>query len=247
MSCHNGVYVSVICTCRGCGIRILAHVETIKCGVYAGRYQGVEVAVKVTDPYYSARRQYIKDLRVLQEIWAYQQMQQIAEIYGTLVPELLAFARLPRKVFILVISKQGQSLSDYVDEHKQGPDQSMVLASLSRLHSCGVIHGSPRFDNITFKPGCQDVCFIDLQRARVNKYRWKTSGEVYDRSIQEWREATLDEQLVHGSESLVRQIMDQVKVRAKEFEYVSRLLEADYSQLDSDCLSFQRGRFKVDY
>lgn len=231
------------------GMSAECQVRAVQCCVVtcAGHYQGQEVAVKVADPYYSVREQSCKAERIIQEVWTYQQMQGIPAVYGTLVPELLAFIRLPHDTFILVVSKQGQSLSDYVDAHKCVPDAAKVLDSLSKLHSCGVIHGGPRFDNITFRPDCTDVCFIDLQRAHVRNYCWKANSLVHDRSMRQWRKPNYDEQLAQGSESLAKQIMEQIECRTKEHEYVSNLLAQDYSQLTGSCAKFQRGKFPVNY
>ena len=118
---------------------------------HAGQYQGQDVAVKVTYPYYEAEGGNCKETRVLQEVWAYRQLQNIPEVYGNLVPELLAFVGLPKYTFILVMTRQGQSLSDHMDVHGQIPSKDTLLAALAKLHSCGVAHGSPRFDNIALK------------------------------------------------------------------------------------------------
>ena len=218
------IFLSCICLCI--------------CGD-AGRYQDTDVAVKVTNTYH--KDQYAKALRILQEVWAYQQLQAIPEIYGSLVPKLLAFAELPHETCILVMTKQGQSLSDHVHEHGQVPDKEMLLSALSKLHYCGVIHGSPRFDNITLQPESLRPCFIDLQRVRCRSYLWKACSGSY------WDEQTDDERLAYGARCLTLDIMAQVKLRQQETEYFCKLLERDYTKKSEDCRSYQRSWLKVDY
>ena len=215
--------------------------------MHAGQYQGQDVAVKVTYPYYEAEGGYCKELRVLQEVWAYQQLQNIPEVYGNLVPELLAFAQLPNYTFILVMTRQGHTLSDYVDVHGHIPSKDKVLAALAKLHSCGVIHGSPRFDNIALKPGSLDVCFIDLQRVKIRDHEWNayTFSKVYVDG--NWREPNEAEVLDEASRSLTQQIIRFVKLRNQEVEYVCQLLECDYSQETEKCYTTQRSVFKVKY
>ena len=216
----------------------------------AGQFQGQEVAVKVSHPYYEVREQRNKEYKCLHEVWMYQQLQQMPEIYGTLVPELLAFVRLPHHVCILVMTKQGRSLSNYVDENGNLPTalKETVLSSLTRLHSHGVVHGSPRFDNITLKPGSSDVCFIDLQRAGCHKYAWPDSvNEKWDSSLEDWRELTSTETLDKGARSLASDIMTAVKLKVQEYDYVYMLLEQNYTQATDCTVAFQSDRFKVDY
>ena len=219
--------------------------------VCAGHYEGKPVAVKVTKPYHKAHHMYSKELRILQEVWAYQETQKMPEIAGKMVSKLHAFLRLPNETFVLVVDRQQQSLSDYMDEHGCVPEElkERLLASLRVLHSNGVVHGSPRFDNVTVKPGSQDICWIDLQRTLVHKYTWRTNPrkEVYDISVGPWREKTHDEQLAEGAEAMAEDILEQLKLKAQEYQYVSRLLDADYSQLDKDCASHQRSHFSRSY
>lgn len=46
---------------------------------------------------------YFKELRILQEVWAYQQIQKMPEIAGKMVSKLHAFLRLPNETFVLVV------------------------------------------------------------------------------------------------------------------------------------------------
>ena len=174
-------------------------------------------------------------------------------IYGSLVPELLAFVRLPHDVFILFMTKQGQSLSDYVDEHGSLPTtlKETVSSSLTRLHRHGVVHGSPRFDNITLKPGSSDMCFVDLQRAGCHRYTWPRPDSFckWDSSRSKRRKLTSadSEAQDEGAHALVSDIMTVVKVKLQECEYLCRLLEQNYAQNTRNCTTFQRARFPVDY
>ena len=108
--------------------------------VFAGYYEGKPVAVKVTKPYRKAHHMYSKELRILQEVWAYQGIQKMPEIAGKTVSKLHAFLRLPNETFVLVIDRQQQSLSDCVDEHGCVPEElkERLLSSLRVLHSEGV-------------------------------------------------------------------------------------------------------------
>ena len=152
---------------------------------------------------------------------------------------------------MLVMTKQGRSLSDYVNENGNLPTalKETVLSSLARLHSHGVVHGSPRFDNITLKPGSSDVCFIDFQRAGCHKYAWPrpdSFGETWDSSLGNWRELTSAEALDKGAHSLASDIMTAVAHKVQEYMYVCMLLEQNYTET-GDCTTFQRDSFKVDY
>ncbi len=195
---------------------------------------------------------YSKELRILQEVWAYQEIQKMPEIAGKTVSKLHAFLRLPNETFVLVVDRQQQSLSDCVDEHGCVPEElkERLLSSLRVLHSNGVVHGSPRFDNVTVKPGSHDICWIDLQRTTVHtKYTWRTNpgGKMFDRSTGNLREKTHDEQVAEGAEALAQDILEQAKLKAQEYLYVFRMLDADYSQLDKDCASHQRSSFSRSY
>lgn len=139
-----------------------------------------------------------------------------------------------------------------MDEHGRIPSKDKLLSALDKLHRCGVIHGSPRFDNIALKPGSLKVCFIDLQRVRMRDYQWKplwgsNFSEVYDKLEGRWREADEAEVLHEGARSLTKQIMHFVKLRSKEVEYICQLLDYEYSQDKVNCYSIQRSRFKVNY
>ena len=210
-------------------------------------------SVKVSQPYYEIRDQSDKQDRYLHEVWAYQQLQQMPGICGSLVPELLAFVRLPHNAFILVMTKQGRSLSDYVDENGNLPTtlKEAVLSSMRRLHSHGVVHGSPRFDNITLKPASSNVCFIDLQWAECIKYTWPKPDSFckWDSSVQKWRKvASADrEALDKGAHKLTDNIMTAVKLKTQEYDYLCQLLKQDYTQDTRDCTTFQRARFPVYY
>ena len=193
-----------------------------------------------------------KELRILQEVWAYQEIQKMPEVAGEMVSKLHAFLRLPNDTYVLVVDRQQQSLSDYVDEHGCVPEElkERLLTSLRVLHKNGVVHGSPRFDNVTVKPGRQDICWIDLQRTSVHtKYTWrtKTGGRMLDRSTRTVREKTHDDKLAEGAEALAKDIFEQAKLKAQEYLYVSRMLDEDYSQLDMDCASHQRSSFSRSY
>ncbi len=61
------------------------------------------------------------------------------------------------------------------------------------------------------------------------------------------QEKTHDEELAEGSEALAKDILQQAKLKAQEYQYVSRMLDADYSQLDKDCASHQRSSFSRSY
>ncbi len=218
----------------------------------AGYCEGKPVAVKVTTPYHKAHHMYSKELRILQEVWAYQEIQKMPEIAGNMVSKLHAFLRLPNETFVLVVDRQQQSLSDYVDEHGCVPEElkERLLTSLRVLHKNRVVHGSPRFDNVTVKPGSQDICWIDLQRTTVHtKYTWRTDpdGMTFDRSTGNLREKTHDDEVAEGAEALAQDILEQAKLKAQEYQYVSRMLDADYSQLDKDCPSHQRSSFSRSY
>ena len=138
-----------------------------------------------------------------------------------------------------------------MDEHGHVPEElkERLLSSLRILHKNGVVHGSPRFDNVMVKLDSQDICWIDLQRTLVHKYMWCTDpgGVVYDRSTGHWREETHDEQLAEGAKAMAEDILEQVKLKAREYQYVSRMLDADYSQLDKDCASHQWSHFSRSY
>ncbi len=219
--------------------------------VCAGCYEGKPVAVKVTTPYHKAHHMCSKELRILQEVWAYQEIQKMPEIAGKMVSKLHAFLRLPNETFVLVVDRQQQSLSDYTDEHGCVPEElkERLLTSLRVLHSNGVVHGSPRFDNVTVKLDSQDICWIDLQRTSVHKYTWRTDpgGRMYDRSIGQLREKTHDDELAEGAKALAKDILEQVQLKVREYQYVSRMLDADYSQLGKDCASHQRAHFSRSY
>lgn len=92
------------------------------------------------------------------------------DIAGKTVSKLHAFLRLPNETFVLVVDRQQQSLSDCMDEHGCVPEElkERLLSSLRVLHSKAVVHGSPRFDNVTVKPGSHDICWIDLQKTTVH-------------------------------------------------------------------------------
>ena len=230
-------------------VLLLEHLFKQIC-VDAGWYKNQEVAVKVSQPFYEVREQSSKEDAFLHEVWAYQQLQQMPEIYGTLVPELLAFVRLPHDVLLLVMTKQGPSLSDYVNDNGNLPTalKETVLSSLARLHSHGVVHGSPRFDNITLKPGSSDVCFIDLQRVARHKYAWPrpdSFGEKWDSSLEDWRELTSAdaEAIDRGAYRLAQDIMTAVAHKVQEYMYVCMLLEQDYTET-RDCTTLQRDNLR---
>jgi len=199
--------------------------------VCAGYYEGKPVAVKVTTPYHKAHHMYSKELRILQEVWAYQEIQKMPEIAGNMVSKLHAFLRLPNETFVLLVDRQQQSLSDYVDEHGCVPEElkERLLTSLRVLHKNGVVHGSPRFDNVTVKPGSQDICWIDLQRTAVHtKYTWRTNpgGRMFDRSTGTLREKTQDDEVAEGAEAMAKDILEQAKLNAQEYLYVGRRLQS---------------------
>ena len=218
----------------------------------AGWYQDQEVAVKVSQPYYEVREPSSKKNRFLNEVWAYQQLQQMPEIYGRLVPKLLAFVHLPNDAFLFVMTKQGRSLSDYVNETGNLPTslKEAVLSSLTCLHRHGMIHYSPRFDNITLKPGSPHVSFIDFQWADFfqNTCSWpRKFGLKHDSSLRKWRELTSAEELDEGAHGLTDKIMTWTQTRLQEYQHMCRLLEQDYTLDSRDCATYQRARFPVDY
>ena len=60
------------------------------------------MAVKVSKPYYKGRYESCRRHRIVYEVWAYQQMQKMLGVCKKLAPWLIAFARLPHDIFILV-------------------------------------------------------------------------------------------------------------------------------------------------
>ena len=62
-----------------------------------------------------------------------------------------------------------------------------------------------------------------------------------------WLEKTHDEQLAEGAKAMATDILEQVQLKAREYQYVSCMLDIDYSQLDKDCASHQRAHFSRSY
>lgn len=67
-----------------------------------------------------------------------------------------------------------------------GPQgDSPVITSAAADH--GMDNGSPRFDDINLTSGSSHVCFIDTQRADVNRYTLVNKSERWNSSQMNWR------------------------------------------------------------